>query len=219
MKVIGGFVMSTKYSNIQDLIKKEGLEDFFVSDLNLEESEIIFVLESPHKDEVKKKYPVAGSSGVKMSKTLFNKSTPLGKLINDELRKKENGEQYDKQVLAIGVLNVANIPLQNIYKISNETTKVIEQLSGIRKSHAVSYFIDRQNTEKDNFTTIVLTDFEKRLKKCLNKKVILCGKFSEGAFDKLNLEYEVVRIVHPSMGWSLTNDIKDIKTIISRGVW
>ena len=50
------------------------LEKFIVEDLySGEDVETLFILESPHTDEVKYQYPAAGKSGREMSNILFNR--------------------------------------------------------------------------------------------------------------------------------------------------
>ncbi len=58
------------------------LKNYFVNDLLHVENNVIFVLESPHIQEVKNGYPVAGKSGNDMSKVLFGLDEAFGKLIS-----------------------------------------------------------------------------------------------------------------------------------------
>ena len=59
------------------------LDKFIVEDLySGEDVEILFILESPHTDEVKYQYPVAGNSGREMSDILFNRGDiPIGFIV------------------------------------------------------------------------------------------------------------------------------------------
>ena len=91
---------------MNDFIQKYNFDDYFVNDLIDSTTEIIFVLESPHVYEVKNGYPVAGKSGKDMSKILFEdaelKKESFGKLISE------------KKVQKFGIINISNIPLQEL---------------------------------------------------------------------------------------------------------
>ena len=78
----------------------ESLKDYFVNDLVYDEVRVVFVLESPHTQEVKNGYPVAGKSGNDMSKVLFGLDEAFGKLI------------YEQIIKNIAIVNVCNYPLQ-----------------------------------------------------------------------------------------------------------
>ena len=161
------------------------LKDYFVDDLVDEDSEIIFVLESPHTDEIKNGYPVAGKSGKDMSKVLFGLSEPFGKLL------------YEKKITNIGILNVSNYPLQkSAYKNQNlqdlEFFELIRQNPKLRKYDKNSI---NQTTKK------IMLDFKNRLSTCRDKKIVLCGNFAQNAFDYWldDKEFqEVLRVPHPS---------------------
>ncbi|WAH36516.1 hypothetical protein [Alicyclobacillus dauci] len=98
---------ATTFYDIVSLFAK----DYHVPDILLPTSSCIFVLESPHVQEVQHGAPVAGSSGVTMSKHLFNTEyarTPLGLLM-----KQCADRVLDEPILnGIGLVNVCNIPLQ-----------------------------------------------------------------------------------------------------------
>lgn len=53
-------------------------DKYHIPDLNLETSNIVFFLESPHKDEILHKKPLCGQSGINFSKKLFGHSEPFG---------------------------------------------------------------------------------------------------------------------------------------------
>lgn len=53
-------------------------DKYHIPDLNLETSNIVFFLESPHKDEILNKKPLCGQSGINFSQKLFDHSEPFG---------------------------------------------------------------------------------------------------------------------------------------------
>ncbi len=161
------------------------LDDYFVDDLIDEDSKIIFVLESPHTDEVKNGYPVAGKSGKDISKVLFGLSEPFGKLL------------YEKKITNIGIVNVSNYPLQkSAYK--NQDLKTIEFFEQIRQNPKTRKY--DKNSINPTINKIMI-DFKNRITTCRDKKVVLCGNFAQNAFDFWLDENEfkdILRVPHPS---------------------
>jgi len=162
----------------------EKLKDYFVDDLVYKDTEIIFVLESPHTQEVKNGYPVAGKSGVDMSNVLFLQDEAFGKLVKE---KKVNG---------IGIVNVSNYPLQHsAYMKDFEDIAFFEKVRQNPKQR-------RYDKLGINSTVIkIMQDFERRLKVYKDKKIVLCGNFAQSAFDSVFNEDEfldVLRVPHPS---------------------
>ena len=161
------------------------LEEYVVDDIVNEDTKVIFVLESPHTQEVKNGYPVAGKSGVDMSLVLFGISEPFGKLV------------YEKKLNGFGLLNVSNLPLQKS-AYQNPYAKVLEFFETIRQNPK-----PRKNA-KGGINLVIekmLSNFKSRLEKYKDKKVVLCGRFAEAAFDVVLKEsdfVDVLRVPHPS---------------------
>ena len=163
----------------------ESLKDYFVNDLVYDKAEVVFVLESPHTQEVKNGYPVAGKSGNDMSKILFGLDEAFGKLI------------YEQSIKKINIVNVSNYPLQkSAYK--NPQMRELEQFEKIRQNPKLRKY------DKDRINAVVKTiidDFSKRLSKHKDKKIVLCGNFAQAAFDSVLDETqfkEILRVPHPS---------------------
>lgn len=78
------------------------LINFQVGDLIYPNSDLIFILESPHKNEVKLGYPAAGETGINMSKILFNIDEPLGKLLKGSI----------SFPISLSLMNCSRLPLQ-----------------------------------------------------------------------------------------------------------
>lgn len=163
----------------------ESLKDYFVEDLLYDNSKVVFVLESPHTQEVKNGYPVAGKSGNDMSKVLFGLDEAFGKLI------------YEQRIKNIAIVNVCNYPLQkSAYK--NPQMRELEQFEKIRQNPKLRKY------DKDGINAVVkpmMEDFSKRLSKYKEKKIVLCGNFAQAAFDSVLDETqfkEILRVPHPS---------------------
>ncbi len=162
------------------------LKDYFVPDALHVENKVIFVLESPHTQEVKNGYPVAGKSGVDMSKVLFALDEAFGKLV------------HEKKVTNIGILNVCNYPMQlSAYTCSLSTSREMQYFEKIRQN-------PKQRKKPNPINDVIqnmMDDFKSRLSLHVDKKLVLCGNFAQSAFDSVLEEddfKEVLRVPHPS---------------------
>ena len=183
----------------------ESLKDYFVNDLVYDKTEVVFVLESPHTQEVKNGYPVAGKSGNDMSKILFGEDEAFGKII------------YEQRIKNIAIVNVCNYPLQkSAYK--NPKMTELEQFEKIRQNPKLRKY------DKDNINVIIqpmMDDFSKRLSKHKDKKIVLCGNFAQIAFDTVLDETqfkEILRVPHPSFNNWKKEKYKDVIQKLKRFV-
>ncbi len=188
---------------MQEFIKKYNFVDYFVDDLLDADTEIIFVLESPHVYEVKNGYPVAGKSGKDMSKILMKdeslKTQSFGKLI------------YEKQIQNFGIINISNIPLQELAYNLNTDNGSFAQLP--TQLIFKDFVLFRQNPSKrkkacrvNNLIDIFAKDFEKRLSPHKDKKIVLCGGFVHKIFNDTFSHGDfkaTIEVPHPSFNnWS-----------------
>jgi len=206
------------------------LEKFIVEDLySGEDVETLFILESPHTDEVKYQYPAAGKSGREMSNILFNRGDiPFGFIIKYmEYMREEMNINLTKN---IGIMNVSQLPLQlSIYE--DEDIELLEDLSllnfikkAITKDKS-SIYTKHGNDFTNKLKKISYDDFEKRLKKLNNEYninlIIPCGNFAQsflGKFfeqNKIDNLNTIWGVPHPSRGFwrqkKYKNTIKKIK--------
>ncbi|SFV75255.1 hypothetical protein MNB_SM-3-734 [hydrothermal vent metagenome] len=160
------------------------LSRYFVPDIVYEDTKIIFVLESPHIQEVKMGYPVAGKSGYDMSNVLFGINEAFGKLV------------FEQKIKNIGIINVCNYPLQ--HSAYNEMYDEVVFFEKIRQNPNKR----RYDKEGINDTLLkIMDDFYKRLVIHKDKKIVLCGRFAQNAFYNLfdTNEFQAVLFVpHPS---------------------
>jgi hypothetical protein len=163
----------------------ESLKDYFVNDLVYTDTQVIFVLESPHTEEVKNGYPVAGKSGKDMSKVLFDYDEAFGKLV------------YEQSIKNIGIVNVCNFPLQkSAYK--NIDSKELDFFEKIRQNPKA-----RKNDTIgiNEILGVMMSDFAVRLNKHKDKKIVLCGNFAQKCFENhLNADdfQAILHVPHPS---------------------
>jgi len=163
----------------------ESLKDYFVNDLVYEDSKVVFVLESPHTEEVKNGYPVAGKSGKDMSKVLFGLDEAFGKLI------------YEQRVKNIAIVNVCNYPLQkSAYKQTDISE--IEKFEKIRQNPKLRKY-DKE--EINAVLKVMMDDFALRVAKHKDKKIVICGNFAQNCFENyLNADdfQNILYVPHPS---------------------
>jgi uracil-DNA glycosylase len=160
------------------------LKNYFVNDIVHDDTKIIFVLESPHTQEVKNGYPVAGKSGFDMSSVLFGIDESFGKLVRD------------KAIKEIGIVNVCNYPLQmSAYAI--EPTYEMGFFEKIRQNPNLR----KQQNPINEVILDMMDDFKNRLEMHRDKKIVLCGRFAQSAFDSIFSQsdfVDVLRVPHPS---------------------
>jgi hypothetical protein len=135
-----------KMTKCKNLLKNiEFLRAYRVDDLISNSCEILFVLESPHKDELIHKHPLAGSSGLKMTKlmqevdeTLFkeiasecDKNLPFGCIVKKALGNTQGFEQFKK----FGIMNTCQIPMQKkAYSCEYSSCEIINDLETIKNN-------------------------------------------------------------------------------------
>ena len=96
------------------------METYTVEDIVGENSKRLFILESPHTNEIKSKIPASGQTGLVMSQELFNTSTPIGIAIS-------NGE-----IDGIGILNACQFPLDE--KAYQATPDILMEYMSIKNT-------------------------------------------------------------------------------------
>ena len=182
------------------------VDDVFNADKEL--VEFLFVLESPHKEEVINSVPLMGNSGIDVSKFLYGRkeTIPFGKKISTIT------------VPKIGIINVSNIPLQVIKEdVANTNYPVADKVR-----QKLQEFRDSKTIKKDDK---LYPFFSKKMDDFPNVKIfIICGTFAEKYFDKYVIEQnenfilkkqykgeiEILKVPHPSYGhWQFIDKHKD----------
>ena len=164
--------------------------------INTEKPKYVFMLESPHTDELCSNVPIAGSSGKAMTKCLCaNSEVPFGLLV-----KREN--------IPINIINVCIVPLQKT-KRSNQTDDILDfnMLKPVRMNYQ-SYGRHRKQ-EINDIEQFIFKKFEERIcsyKFLQSTKIFLCGKFVQTYYQKYYAETETeiknrgIKFNHPSYG-------------------
>lgn len=207
-------------------ITKEYLERYQVEDVIHDQTVMLFILESPHTQEIKHGYPVAGNSGLEMTRFIYQRDTDdaLGKIVSQP---EKYGEDYDG-LKKFGLLNVSPAPMQagglKAYDLTAGDKKVVEILEKLR----VNYKSKRhRNQEWNQVKEIILANFKRRLVSVLNsclgmKYLVPCGKLATNYLDLVKDADQVIAnkeiisdIPHPSFNqWSHYDSMEKLKKIL-----
>ncbi|MDY0362973.1 MAG: hypothetical protein RBR08_16105 [Desulforegulaceae bacterium] len=175
-------------------------------------SEVAFVLESPHTDELFHQYPLAGEAGREVSKFLLDRyDVPFGLIA----KKKELVEILNLPTHGnFSIVNISKKPLQkmaytknNILAPSNielleKLKRLIEQGAEFATNHRDASLNKLKKEMYENFKR----ECEDKLKK--HKILVPCGRFARVFCKQLQAESSVLKfeliddIPHPSSGWS-----------------
>lgn len=201
-----------KLELFKDYYKRYKIEDIICKGV----SRYIFILESPHNDELKKenRHPVAGQSGIDMAKFMGigDGNTSLGKYCKENVGK------------GISIINVSSAPLQEVATIKDRYKELINKVDTVVRLGYKSYGNHRE-AEINKIEKFILSDFKKRLEKLEvteQTKIIICGKFAESYYDKLDMKginkKNILCVPHPARNqWSKTidnlNKLKQIKIV------
>jgi len=196
-------------------IEKYNFKDYFVNDLIYDDTKVLFVLESPHVYEVKNGYPVAGKSGKDMSKYLVD---------DNELKKLSFGQLiYERKIPNFGILNVSNIPLQELaYNLQTDNGSFSALPTQLIFKDFVLFRQNPSKRKKDcrvnKMIDIFANDFKKRLELHKDKKIVLCGGFVQKIFhDNFSADEfaNLIEVPHPSFNnWSKVKYAEKIKELL-----
>jgi len=160
------------------------LTHFQVADLSCPNSKLIFILESPHNQELKAGYPAAGDTGVNMSKILFALDEPLGKLLKNE----------SELPVSLSLINCSRIPLQ---KSCYGGTKLGDKLDSFLAIHDIhdSSLLNLKTKVKEKLRTEIgskaVKSFRIRLLDNIamsrGAKLIVCGVIAQCFFEETTL--------------------------------
>jgi hypothetical protein len=172
------------------------LKKYYIDDLVDNNSEVLFVLESPSTREILCNAPASGYTGKKISKNLLNKDCKRGM---GEL-KFNNKIPTDNKSKKIGIMNISQIPMQcKDYSLKDLETidiKKIKNLSWLRKtiqtSGKITYNYKDDRKSKNQIIYNILSSFAFRLIYYLNNynkiyKIYLSGNVAQAFFKNLCL--------------------------------
>lgn len=168
-------------------------ETYIVNDVvNPRKRKIVFILESPHNDEIAKGHPVAGKSGIDMADfmNVGDGTKSLGEIAKS------------KTSLGISILNICKVPLQPTEKLESKYKKLVDELDGVIRKGYKNYGNHLKNKEFNYIEKLILSDFTTRYKKIVldtETLIVVCGEFARAYFDEVEShKSNVVYVPHPS---------------------
>jgi hypothetical protein len=190
--------------------KKHILNNYFIPDLNPSNCRVLFILESPNLHEVyedgdkdnnfikaKNRLPAVNIAGLKLSSMLgLDDSQTLSEHIKD------GNQDY-------GIMEVSNLPLQNVYKNTDlaQISEIVLNIGTIKNCFTTKNYGGRYNLEmhklllkeliKNNIAVkALLKDFKFRLQKCYEGKLLVpMGVISQVFFEEIfNVKYSMNKL-------------------------
>lgn len=201
-------------------------KQYYVDSLLTADTSLIFILESPHIQEVAYGVPVAGPSGATMSKHLFGPTynKPLGRLL-----KKNTDEDKNRPSLnTVGLMNVSGIPMQRkAYQddsLVKQYASFFDVMEGVRKNnHKRTFREDAWNVLQE----MIIERFQQRLQQETERPCTLvpCGRFAQKFFRLADIHSEhwqvISQVPHPSYNsWDrerYQEAIQQVKTAFQTG--
>lgn len=202
-------------------------QEHFVPDVLLPTSSLIFILESPHVQELKFGAPVCGASGATMSKHLFGQQYakfPLGRLVKTNAEEEKHRPRFDR----IGLLNVSNVPLQAAAYLNKELIREnsvwMQAMEHVRSSNQTTIFRDAAMNEVQE----VLVDSLRQKLSLLSHRsctIVPCGRFAQKFFHLANIQSRYWNVIegvpHPSFSWDRAvyqDAINQVKEALDAGL-
>ncbi len=179
-----------------------------VPDIIPEKATFLFILESPHVQELKFGAPVSGASGLSMTQHLLANrwNLPMGQLAIAA----QKNELTDPSLDHVALMNACQIPLQkSAYVGSDVLEKYTQELSLLEEIRVANQRLTFSDESRDTIQQVIALSLRKKLKKLTERTlyVVPCGRFAQ-KFSQLanvtspNWEW-IDGIPHPSYNnWS-----------------
>ncbi|MBX5436232.1 MAG: hypothetical protein IRZ33_03345 [Alicyclobacillaceae bacterium] len=159
-------------------------QTYEVPDIILPTAGCVFLLESPHIQELKYRAPVAGASGATMTKHIFGDAYarfPLGLLVKKNAVEQKNRPRLNR----IGLMNVCNIPMQRTaYRNADIVRRYGPLLSALEQLRTANH-TDRFSDDGLNALQDVLVEhLREKLRRLQDRRLVLvpCGRFAQKFF-------------------------------------
>jgi hypothetical protein len=197
-----------------------------VKNLITSSSSYIFILESPHVEEIKFGVPVAGASGRMMTKVLLHDESkePFGKIISTAIF--SNFKDASPFIKSVGIMNICRIPLQAAAYGQDTQCKhrgfltLLEQIRTRPDTH--NYKIPELKYVRE----IICNDFATQLQNLPtgHKIFIPCGKFAQSFFYRTSSiikgDWDMIEgVPHPSRNQWFNpkfNAIEELRRLVDR---
>ena len=179
-------------------------EQYTVNDMITENTRFLFLLESPHKNEVNYGVPVAGSSGIAMTKHLLGDaygSLALGRL----LLTNQQVEDSNPMLLRIGLMNSCPIPMQASAYEEEDQRKYDDFIALLEKIRG-SMDKKRKGEQEQELLSIIVNMLRQRLLLWQDQSLVIvpCGRFAMAMWQLAKVSSAYWRVIegvpHPSYG-------------------
>ncbi len=177
---------------------------YLVPDIVPETATFIFLLESPHIEELKHGAPVSGASGASMAGVLFGERygrIPLGIMVKRNHQEKLGRPSLDR----IGLMNACNLPLQRAAYGDLHTAEryalLFERMAALRQANDRTAF---QDPWLNDLQDVLLDNLRKRLDRLSSRElsIVPCGRFAQKFFRLADFRPDNWRVImdvpHPS---------------------
>jgi hypothetical protein len=191
--------MTRQFEEVFDSLQ----EQFYVKSWVSETAKVIFILESPHVQELKYGAPVSGLSGTTMAKHLFGPEyqIPLGRMILKNTEERLGRPSLD----AIGLMNICGIPMQRKAYGDSAVMKRYKEFFDILESVRTGNQQDVYRDESWNvLQEVILERFRDRLNGLKGRACTLvpCGRFAQKFFRLAGISDPLWHVIddvpHPS---------------------
>ncbi|MCL6452652.1 MAG: hypothetical protein K6T78_03370 [Alicyclobacillus sp.] len=183
-------------------------ERHVVKDIVPDTARFVFLLESPHVQELKYGAPVSGSSGASMSRHLFGDAygrLPLGVMV-----KKNAEEQLHRPSLdRVGLMNVCNIPMQRTAYTDPDLVREQADVLSLLESLRTYTGGNRVSGAAAVLQNVLLDSLRRRLRRLWDRNlyIVPCGRFAQRFFalaETVSPNWRVMEgVPHPSYNnWS-----------------
>jgi hypothetical protein len=209
--------LKTYFRNIFNTLARQ----YFVEDILQAESRFLFLLESPHKQELIYGAPVCGSSGASMTRHLFGtayEKYPLGIIV-----KKNRDEALNRPSLnKIALMNVCQIPLQgSAYapELHPQYGPFFRILEAIRSANNQTRY---PNAELNIVQEIIVDRLRRKLTALTDRElyIVPCGRFAQKFFALAGVSsprWQIMHgVPHPSYNnWSKPSYAHAVQELVS----
>jgi hypothetical protein len=196
-------------------VKKNNYKIEDIVSENKEKLKILFVFESPYRQELINGYPVAGGSGKSITKF-------LNKIDNSIPAKLPFGQYMTlHKDNRFGIVNCSNYPMDKaVYAADANLPYIPEDLDIIRKKLTSSGKIGK--TSEKTYSRL-MHNFKKRIKKYVSNKsiiIVLCGKIAHNFFydSELSLPNMVISVPHPSRNQWVYKKYEDVMSNLEKEI-
>ena len=171
---------------------------YIVRDIIPDSAQFVFLLESPHIQELKHGAPVSGSSGSSMSRHLFGEAyarMPLGIIVKKNVDERLRRPSLDR----IGLMNSCNIPMQQTaYGDPAVHSQYAELLGILEKLRSANDRTAHSDQTLGIVQEIIAGSLRRRLQNLAGRTLYMipCGRLAQKFFKLADVSSEHWQVIH-----------------------